>query len=87
MSGCLRKQVVYFDSFHGLRSVDFDPVWFLFLKHKVLRSANVAVVYKNIKQRQQGIIIYRPVESDYRRNRRNGDQEALTPGGTESCKS
>ena len=25
MSGCLRKQVVYFDSFHGFRLVDFNP--------------------------------------------------------------
>ena len=26
ISGCLRKQVVYFDSFHGFRLVDFNPV-------------------------------------------------------------
>ena len=32
MSG---KQVVYFNSFHGLILVDFDPFWFLFLIHKV----------------------------------------------------
>ena len=25
MSGCLSKQVVYFDSFHGFRLVDFNP--------------------------------------------------------------
>ena len=24
-SGCLSKQVVYFDSFHGFRLVDFNP--------------------------------------------------------------
>ena len=47
-----RKQVVYFESFHGRRLVDFDPVWFLFLIHKARGSAYVAVVYKNIKQRQ-----------------------------------
>ena len=35
MSGCLKKQVVYFNSFHGLRLVDFDPFWFLFPIHKV----------------------------------------------------
>ena len=35
MSGCLRKQVVYFNSFHGLRLVNFDPLWFLFPIHKV----------------------------------------------------
>ena len=33
MSGC--QQVVYFNSFHGLRLVDFDPFWFLFLIYKV----------------------------------------------------
>ena len=30
MSGCLKKQVVYFNSFHGLILVDFDQFWFLF---------------------------------------------------------
>ena len=35
MSGCLKKQVVYFNSFHGLRLVDFDPFWFLFPIYKV----------------------------------------------------
>ena len=25
MSGCLKKQVVYFNSFYGLRLDDFDP--------------------------------------------------------------
>ena len=35
MSGCLKKQVVYLNSFHGLRLVDFDPFWFLFPIHKV----------------------------------------------------
>ena len=35
MSGCLKKQVVYFNSFHGLRLVDFDPFQFLFPIHKV----------------------------------------------------
>ena len=25
MSGCVRKQVVYFDGFHGFRLVDFNP--------------------------------------------------------------
>ena len=35
MSGRLRKQVVYFNSFYGLRLVDFNPLWFLFLIHKV----------------------------------------------------
>ena len=34
MSGCLRKQKVYFNSFYGLRLVDFDPVWLLFPIHK-----------------------------------------------------
>ena len=27
--------VVYFNSFYGLRLVDFDPFWFLFPIHKV----------------------------------------------------
>ena len=31
MSGRLIKQVVYFNSFNGLRLVDFDSFWFLFL--------------------------------------------------------
>ena len=35
MSGRLRKQVYYFNSFYGLRLVDFEPFWFLFLIHKV----------------------------------------------------
>ena len=35
MSGCFKKQVVYFNSFHGLRLVDFNTVWFLFPIHKV----------------------------------------------------
>ena len=35
MSRSLKKQVVYFNSFHGLRLVDFDPFWFLFPIHKV----------------------------------------------------
>ena len=35
MSGCLRKQLIYFNSFCGLRLVDFDLSWFLFLIHKV----------------------------------------------------
>ena len=35
MSGCLRKQVVYFNSFYGLRLVDFDPFWSLLPIHKV----------------------------------------------------
>ena len=35
MSGCLKKQVVYFNSFHGFRLVDFNTVWFLFPIHKV----------------------------------------------------
>ena len=35
MSGSLRKQVIYFNSFYGLRLVDFNPFWFLFLIHKV----------------------------------------------------
>ena len=35
MSRCLKKQVVYFNSFHGLRLVNFDPFWFLFPIHKV----------------------------------------------------
>ena len=33
---CLKKkQVVYFNSFHGLRLVDFNPFWFLFQIHKL----------------------------------------------------
>ena len=35
MSGCLKKQVVYFNSFHGLILVDFDQFWFLFPIYKV----------------------------------------------------
>ena len=35
MSGCLKKQEVYFNSFHGLRLVDLDSFWFLFPIHKV----------------------------------------------------
>ena len=35
MSGCFRKQVIYFNSFDGLRLVDFDPFWLLFPIHKV----------------------------------------------------
>ena len=35
MRGCLRKQVVYFNSFYGLRLVDFDPFWYLLPIHKV----------------------------------------------------
>ena len=35
MSGCLKKQVVYFNSFHSLRLVDLDPFCFLFPIHKV----------------------------------------------------
>ena len=34
-SGCLRKQLFYFNSFYGLRMADFDPFCFLFLIHKV----------------------------------------------------
>ena len=33
MNGCLKKQVVYFNSFHGLRLV--AAFWFLFPIHKV----------------------------------------------------
>ena len=46
MSGCLKKQVVYLNSFHGLRLVDLDPFWF-FYSDSQGRSAFVAVVYKN----------------------------------------
>ena len=35
MSGCLRKQVFYFDSFHGFRLVDFNPFRLLFPIHKI----------------------------------------------------
>ena len=35
MSGCLKKQEVYFNNFYGFRFVDFDPFWFLFPTHKV----------------------------------------------------
>ena len=35
MSEFLKKQVVYFNSFHGLRLVDFDPLWFLLPIYKV----------------------------------------------------
>ena len=35
MSGCLKKQLVYFNSLHGLILVDFDQFWFLFPIHKV----------------------------------------------------
>ena len=35
MSGCLKTQVVYFNSFHDLILVDFDQFWFLFPIHKV----------------------------------------------------
>ena len=34
MSGCLRKQIIYFNSFYGLKLVDFEPVWCLFPIHK-----------------------------------------------------
>ena len=35
MGGCLSKQVVYFDSFRGLRLVDLNPFKFLFPIHKM----------------------------------------------------
>ena len=35
MSGRLTKQVVCFNSFCGLRLVDFDPFWLSFLIHKL----------------------------------------------------
>ena len=34
-SGRLRTGVVYFNSFYGLRLVDFNPFWFFFLIHKL----------------------------------------------------
>ena len=50
MSGCLKKQLVYFNSFHGLRLVDFDLFWFLFPIHKVgVPSLLVYIKTKNTK--------------------------------------
>ena len=52
ISGCLRKQVVYFDSFHGFRLVDFNPFWFLFPIHKIgvpVSEGNWQVVNRLLK--------------------------------------
>ena len=38
--------VIYFNSFYGLRLVDFHPFWFLFPIHTG-KTAFVAVVYEN----------------------------------------
>ena len=66
MSGCLRKQVVYFDSFHGFRLVDSNPFWFLFPIHKVgvpVSEGNWLVVNRLLKvvkrhlQRQNSTLI------------------------------
>ena len=46
MSGCLRKQVVYFNSSYGLRLVGFN-LFLVLISDSQDRSASVAVVYKN----------------------------------------